>query len=86
MAKFFEGIAERDGLLAVDKEGTNFGFSGRGHDVLKDVAGGVERAVVRPLSAWLGAWINWFVAEIEVAASAAARFGLRKIGSITMDV
>ncbi len=33
MAEFFEGIAERDGLLAVDEEGTNFRLGRRGHDV-----------------------------------------------------
>ncbi len=32
MAEFFEGIAERDGLLAVEEEGTNSGLGRRGHD------------------------------------------------------
>jgi hypothetical protein len=32
MAELFEGIAERDGLLAVEEEGTNSGLGRRGHD------------------------------------------------------
>jgi hypothetical protein len=28
MAEFLEGVADRNGLLAVDKEGTNFGLGG----------------------------------------------------------
>ena len=86
MAEFFEGIAERDGFLAVDKEGTNFGFSSRGHDVAEDVASGMKRSVVRWLSAGFDGWVDCFVAEIEVAASTASCFGLGKIGCITMDV
>ncbi len=85
-AEFFEGIAERDGFLAVDKEETNFGFSGGGHDVAEDVSSGMERSIVRWLSAGFDGWVNWFVAEIVVAASLAACFGLGKIGGITMDV
>jgi hypothetical protein len=43
-------------------------------------------AVVGRLMAWCAGWISRFVAEIEVAASAAVRFGLGKIGGITMDI
>jgi hypothetical protein len=78
MAEFLEGVADRNGLLAVDKEDTHFGLGGRGHDLAEDVAGGVEGAVVGRLSR--------FVAGIEVAASAATYFGLGKIGGITLDI
>jgi hypothetical protein len=61
--------------LAVDEEGTHFGLGGRDHDVAEDVAGGVEGGVVGRLMDWRAGWISWFVAEIEVAASAAVRFG-----------
>ena len=46
----------------------------------------MEWSVVRQLSAGFIGWINRFVAEIEVAASSAASFGLGKKGGITMDV
>jgi hypothetical protein len=42
MAEFFEGVADQNGLLAVDEEGTHFGLGGRGPDVAEDVADGVE--------------------------------------------
>ncbi len=38
MAHFDESGAEDFGGLAVDIEGTNFSFRGRGHDVAKDAA------------------------------------------------
>ena len=36
MAEFFEDNADGDCLFAVVKEGANFGFCSRGHDVFED--------------------------------------------------
>ena len=83
---FFERCADWYCFLAVDEEGSNFGFSGGGHDVAKDVACSVDGAVV---GRWLNRrflWISRFVAEVEVASSATARFGFGEVGCVAVEV
>ncbi len=86
MTHFFERCADWYCFLAVDKEGSNFGFSGGGHDVAKDVACSVDGAVV---GRWLNRrflWISRFVAEVEVASSATACFGFGEVRRVAVDV
>ena len=47
--EFLEGSAYWHGLLAIVKNGTNFGFSGGRHHVVGDLGDGMDRVVMRAL-------------------------------------
>ena len=72
---FLEGSAYRNGLLAIVKGGTNFGFSGGRHHGVEDLGDGIDRAVERGFSErWIGRVSGLVDTEI-VALNAAARSG-----------
>ena len=72
MPEFLEGSAYRHGLLTIVKSGTNFGFSGGRHHIVKDLGDGMDRAVKSGVrESWLG-WVSGFVAKEIVATNAAA--------------
>ena len=74
--EFLEGSADQHGLLAVVKSGTDFKLSGGSHHVVKDLGGGMYRAVKREVcESWLGR-VSRVVAKKIVATNAAASAGL----------
>jgi hypothetical protein len=74
-AKFDEHVADGDNILCVDKKGANFGFSNGGHNILEDLADGVDGAVEAGLVVWCFCGIVGFIAEEKVATNAAGCFG-----------
>ena len=50
MAHLTESVPGRDGFVAVNEEGSEFGFGCRGHDVLDDLGDGVDGAIVGRVS------------------------------------
>ena len=84
--EFLEGSAYQNGLLAIVKGGTNFGFSGRRHHVVEDLGDGMDKAVERGVSArWLGR-VSGLVAKEIVATDAVASAGFVKVGGVTVEV
>ena len=74
-------------FLTVDKEGTNFGFGGGGHDMTEDVARCVDGPVVARRRSGRLRWIGWILGEEKVATNAAAGSGLGEVvGAITVIV
>ena len=63
MPEFLEGSAYWHGLLDIVKSGTDFGFSGGLHHVVKDLRDGMDRAVKKGVrERWLGR-VSGFVAK-----------------------
>ena len=86
MPRFLEGSAYRNGLLAIVKSGTNFGFSSGRHHIVEDLGDGMNRAVKRGVSErWLGR-VSGFVSKEIVATNAAASAGFGKLGGVTVEV
>ncbi len=81
MSEFFEAYPHDFGLLCIEKEGTEFGFSCGGSDKLEDCAGDVDSTVDEDRVA-----VTWNAAKEEIAPSATSRLRGAKIGSIGMDV
>jgi hypothetical protein len=89
-SQFLEGVAEWDGFLAIDdKEGTAFfGFNGRCHYIVEDVASGVDGTMLK------GSWLTGvlgrsyrLLAEEEVSTGTTASLGFGDIvGGITVYV
>ena len=76
MPEFLEGSANRHGLLAVVKSGTNFSLSSRRHHVVKDLGDDIYKAVERGVyERWLGG-VSGVVAKKILATNAAASAGL----------
>ena len=75
MPEFLEGSAYRNGLLAIVKSGTDFGFSIGLHHVVEDLVDGMDMAVKRGFrERWLGR-VSVFVAKEIVDTNAAASAG-----------
>ena len=73
--EFLEGIAYRNGLLAIVKSGTGFGFSGRHQHGVEDLGDGMDRVIKRGVyERWLGRVSGFFAKEI-VATNADASAG-----------
>ena len=76
VTELLEGSADRHGLLAVVKSGTDFSLSGGRHHVVKYLGDGMYRAVKRGVcERWLGR-VSGVVAKKIVATNAAASAGL----------
>ena len=86
MPDFLEGSAYWNGLLAIAKSGTDFGFSGRRHHVVEDLGEGMDRAINRRVrERWLGSFSGFVPKEIvSTDAAASARFG--KVRGVTVEV
>ena len=78
---FLKSDAERTGVFAIMKEGTQFGLGGAGenfaHDMTKDVNGAVGVEV--------GNAIGTVLSEKEITGGARAGFGDRQVRRITLD-
>ena len=74
VAHFVEHGSDDFGTVAIQVEGTNFGFKCRGHDILDDGCEDAQGALL-----WFWFWV-WFATEKEVSTSAAASLGLREVG------
>jgi hypothetical protein len=79
-----ECVAKDTGVLSIDEEGTEFGFSGggedRAHDTADDMDGSIEWR-----SRGIGQMIvGDFAAEMVEASGARASFGLRVVGGIAL--
>jgi hypothetical protein len=82
----FEGDADRDCFLGIDKHSGDFGFSSRGHDIAEDEAGAVNGSIAWRLLSWGALRVGGIAAEEEMATNAAGSFGGGKIGAISVDV
>ena len=76
MAKFNESEAKRDGESCIEKEGRNFSFGDRGHDILDDLDDDCNGAVDKQTVG---------VAEEDKATSSTACFASDKVGGVTVD-
>ena len=52
MPQFGQGIANGGRLLLIDEDGSNFGFSRRGHDVAHDLGDGIDGSVEGQVGGW----------------------------------
>jgi hypothetical protein len=75
MAKFLQRRLNQDGVLAVDKEASDFGFSGQCHDVAKLVTDGMGWAIWRWSCRWRFGWVTGVRAEVVMAADATSSLG-----------
>ena len=65
-------------VRSIEEEGSNFGFTGGGDDMLHEARDGVNGSVV---ARWIGIFVGWnFVAEEEVVTD--TTFGLGFFGAI----
>ena len=76
MAEFNESEAKRDGESCIEKEGGNFGFGSRGHNILVDLGNDCNGAVDEQI---VGS------TEEDEATSAAGRFASYKVGSVAVN-
>ena len=68
------------------KGGTDFGFSGGRHHVVKDLGDGIDRANEKGFSErWLSR-VSGLVAKELVATDAAASASFVKVGGVTVEV
>jgi hypothetical protein len=86
MTHFLECGAEDFGCLAVDEQGANFCFGGRGHNIVENAALAVYAAVVGWLPYWGFGRTAWMRTEKVMASCLAVCFWGRNIGGVTMDV
>ena len=75
MVEFLERGSNLDGVLAIDKEASDFCFGGRCHDVAQFVANSMDGAVGRWICGRCFGRVTGVGAEIVMAANAAASFG-----------
>ena len=78
VAHFVEHCSDDFGTVAIQVEGTNFGFKCRGHDILDDGCEDAQGALL-----WFWFWV-WFATKKEVSTSAAASLGLREVGGVAV--
>ena len=83
---FEEQGADRDGLLAVDVSGSNFGFVSQTHHVGHDAGNGVYGTVeTRTSGGWFGhVGVNVTQKIVSTSAAAGSRFG--EVGGVTVNL
>ena len=84
MAHFDEGRADGNSLLDVEEDRSSFGLGGRSHDGVDGLILGEYQSIWSGSRLDVGRW--WIVAQVVVACSATALFGLNKISRITVNV
>ena len=84
VAHFDEGRADGNIILAVEEDQFSFGLGGRSHDGEDGLTFGEDFSIQSGSRPDVGRW--WIVAQVVVACSATARFGLNKIRCVTVDV
>ena len=86
MAELAEQCADGDGFLSIDIGGTDFGFSGRSHDVGHDFGHGVNRSIEMQASSGRIFRIRQTVAEKIMATGAALGTGCGKVRGVAVEV
>ena len=84
VANFDEGHADGNILLAVEEYRSSFGLSGASHDGVDGLTFGEDRSVWSGSRPYVGQW--WIFAQVAVARSVTARFGLNNIRCVTVNV
>ena len=84
MAHFYEGRADGNSLLAVEEDSSSFCLGSGSHDSVDGLTFGEDCSVWSGIIPDVGQW--WIVAQVLVACSATARFGLNEIRCVTVDV
>ena len=76
MSKLGKGGVNGNGLLAVEKSGSNFVFGGGGHDIGKNIVKGGDGAIDGRFTGGGLASNRGTIAKEVISASAASIFGL----------
>ena len=84
VAHFDEGRADGNSLLAVEEDRSSFGLGSGSHDGADGLTFGEDRSVWSGSRPYVGRW--WIVAQVVVARSATARFGMNYILCVTFNL
>ena len=84
LENFDEVRVDGNSLLAVEVECSSFGLGGGIHDGVDGLTFGEDRSIWSRSTPDVGRW--WIVAQVVVARSATAHFGLNGIRCVTVDM
>ena len=84
VAHFDEGCADGKRMLAVEEDCSSFGLGGGRHDGADGLKFGEYWSVCSEIRPYVGRWR--IVAQVVVACSTNAHFGMNKIRCVTIDV
>ena len=83
---FGQGCMNGDGLLPIDKVGSNFGFIRGDHDVSHDHRDVVDGSIEVRVGGWWVMGLHGVATEELVSSNMAVGVGIRKVGGVAVHM